>query len=246
MQFMHGLIMVARVFRTVLFLSGLLGIIYFPADMWGICEPYPLICASVRGMDRFQTLLIFSVLLVSWSVYRDWREPFNQFRKWRRGKRGLYSVENIEVFQPDGGALYFQRPQVAIRFHKSVSSAKIELYIRSSIGLTTETVYKIGEMTVCDVMKGQIQEIKFGLFRIEKSVKGNHVADAYWGIDNSRSVKAELGTGNILTINVNRRGHSFYVYVPTYSEIPHKITIIDQDECWLHRLHEGTASKMQP
>ena len=233
--------MLGRVLRTVFGVCGWLGVLYAPADLWGICETYPQICRGAASLDRFQVLAVFSFVLVAWSFYRDWREPVEKYRKWLRGKRGLYTIESVEIGHPDG-FYEIHRAQAVLRFRKAAKSVTIRLFVRSLIGTSFEHVKLAGEETLSDVQADQTHVVILGILQARNSISGTSIIRSHWGREPSIALPIIGGSKNVLTLSVNGREHRIFVSVPIRSPTDHMV-IFDQDEPWIPLLREGIATR---
>lgn len=80
------LALLIRFHRSLLALGGYLGLLYVPADIWGLPETYPAL-RTVLEMDRETAVMIFAGLLV---LYVAWIDARPLITKWRlRQKKEL-------------------------------------------------------------------------------------------------------------------------------------------------------------
>ena len=78
--------LIAKKFANfILVASGWLGVLYSPADLWGLPETYPWLGEVTSMLDRFDVLAIFSGLCVLYILWMDLR-PF--YKKWRANALG--------------------------------------------------------------------------------------------------------------------------------------------------------------
>ena len=216
-----------KIFRACSAVGALVGLVYVPADIYGICEAYPKTCGIVAGMDRFTLLAIFSAILVFWSLYRDWREPWRQFLAWRRGKRGLFTVSSLEVVNYLG----LKRPKITLRFHKPVRQIKITMKVRSGIGSKNEAVNFAGEVIFEDVLDNQEVSFPLGAFHVRSSIARHEILTARWGLGDilEKTIPASIGTTNVIILKVNGREHRVMIKVTDSGGL----IMFDQDDAWI-------------
>lgn len=235
--------MLGRTLRTISVLTAWLGVIYGPADLWGICGAYPTSCKWVAGLDRLQLLVVFSGLLVAWTIFRDWREPISAARRWWAGKRGLYSVKSHGIGRPDG-LLEFYHPQVVVRFNKPIKKATIRLIVRSGIDSYRDKVSLVDEYDILDVRKDQEELTILGTIRATSSISGMQIVRSNWGRDPARDNPISGGSKNIVTLSINGRDHRLFLSIPPFHGTD--FVILDQDEQWLRLLLGDTGSESPP
>lgn len=87
---------VRRFWDLIVFAGLIVGIIYLPADIFGLAQAYPTLGRAAAMIDRFTLLAGFALLLVAYIAWIDFRPIYQE---WRKKKLGNLLIEDSVWWQ---------------------------------------------------------------------------------------------------------------------------------------------------